>query len=83
MTSPARLSCSTMSLRMSRHFVQVNVVMREEADGGLGVAKDGGKRLVQFMSHRAGQFPQHGHAGQVRQFLPAAARRRLRPVCGW
>ena len=52
------------------HLVEVNIVMREEALGRLGVAEDGGERLIQFMGERAGEFAEHRHAGKVGQFRP-------------
>ena len=47
------------------------LALGEEALRRLGVAENGGQRLVQLMGERAGQFAQHRHARQMRQLAVA------------
>ena len=66
-TSPARLPSRTMSACSFPGFVQVGHICGQPAEAGAAVADDTGKRLIDFMRDRGGQFPHHAHAVDVRE----------------
>ena len=81
-TSPARLSSSTMSVRISTDLVEVHRLGLEDALGGLGIAEDGGQGLIQLVGQRRGELPHRRHPPDVGEILPEPLRLHLRLPAG-
>ena len=79
-TSPARLSSSTMSARISRISWRFTGVGLEEILGRLGVAQDRRQRLVQFMGQRRGELPHCRDPADVGQIAAGAVGLRSPPA---
>ena len=81
MTSPARLSSLTISLRICLDLGEVGAAVRKDPLRSLRVTEDGGERQAKLVRKRARKFAQRENARQVRHFVTVTRRLLVRPAC--